>query len=774
MSKINYSNVPFIDQPLNHKSQAASEALDAAVDATAAARSSASQMIQKRGFTYTGDTHNGWGLTGIGGAGMVGGSPHFGRGIDSAGGIAGFSLQPFGIGANGLLSGLTPSLFSGNGSGARYSKTTHIAHLKIAYAMEAYKGFGVVKNVIDLMCNFASEGIKIIHKAPKIQAFYRHWWDAIDGEGRVKDILRAYYKTSNVHIYTTMGKIDGFSYKKMRSARGTTEGETQTQDPNVLDTNDPASPKRKELVDKERSDPLADKEIPWRYTILNPLQMDLRGSKYFGQSEWVFIPDEETKNEIKNRYSTEAADVLDDTEVNLPPEFTKLTQDGNAIVLDQAKLWVMHYMKDDHEDWADPMIWPVMNDILYKQQLRAMDMSVANSVINAITIFKLGDIANGFIADKRHFDKLGEMLRTPTYSHNIVWNDAIKMESNYPPIEKILSIDKYKSVDRDILAGLGIPGILIGGSEGGSYSNAFLQVRTLLERLEEGRREVLKWVNSQLRMIAEIMGHREIPIIKFGQMSLKDEQAEKTLILQLLDRNIISAERVHEVFDIETEIEIERMRREKQLIDEEDIMTKFGPFKDPMNMMDQEEMMDKTNEFEMQQIDKQGEIKLQTDKMKLKQTGLPSQRKSTTKTAGRPSNTKGIPQAKKRNTKPKGMGIGSYTAYEELKTEASRAYKSTEDFVFSLMRELRGAQYNKSLSQEDRMQADELTLALYANVVDLDTDPKVLSESLGKLHSNDEFMEIYDNLTAGKQLDIEQKRKYRVMAMTIYLENKDE
>lgn len=770
MSKLKFSNVPMIGQALNNRSVAASEALDAAVDATMSVRAS-SQMIQKRGFTYTGDSHNGWGLNGIGGS--IGGAPFYGRGLDNGIGMTGFSLQPFGLGCNGLLSGLTPSIFSGNGSGARYSKTTHIAHLKIAYAMEAYKGFGVVKNVIDLMCNFASEGIKIIHKAPRIQAFYRHWWEAIDGEGRVKDILRAYYKTSNVHIYTTMGKIDGFSYRKMKSARGA-EYDSQTTDTDVLDTNDPASPKRKEFVDKERSDPLADKEIPWRYTILNPLQMDLRGSKYFGQSEWVFIPDEETKTEIKNRTATTSVDVLDDTEVNLPPEFTQLTQDGNAIVLDQAKLWVMHYMKDDHEDWADPMIWPVMNDILYKQQLRAMDMSVANSVINAITIFKLGDIANGFIADAKHFNKLSEMLRTPTYSHNIVWNDAIKMESNYPPIEKILSIDKYKSVDRDILAGLGIPGILIGGSEGGSYSNAFLQVRTLLERLEEGRREVLKWINSQLRMIAEIMGHRQIPVVKFGQMSLKDEQAEKALILQLLDRNIISAERVHEVFDIETDIELERMRREKKIIDEEDIMTKFGPFKDPMNMLDQEEMMEKDNEFEMERIDRQGEIKMESDKLKVKQTGLPGQRKTNTKTNGRPKGTKGIPQAKQRQTKPKGMGLGSVVAYEELKKSAAQAYKAAEDFVFGLMRGLRGVQYNKSLSQEDRVQADELTLALYSNMELLDISPEVLAACLANLHSNDEFMEIYENLVNAQQLDIEQKRNYRVMAMAIYLEKEDE
>src|SRR5690606_29017346 len=352
-----------------------------------------------------------------------------------------------------------------------------IARIKMAMAVEAYKGFGIVKNVIDLMCNFASEGLTVIHKTPAIQRFYQRWFEITGMDSVAKHILRSYYKTGNVHIYTTMGEIDDATYSKMRSTRG----------------------KAKRTVGASK------KQIPWQYTILNPFQMELVGNKFIGGSQCVCVLDEERKNDAGKIYGNDSKSIddLDATKLNLPEEFKSALGGDGVVRLNPNNLHVIQYMKDDHEDWADPMVWPVMNDIIYKNSLRAMDMSVVNSTINAITIFKLGLSKEGFVAPESHYKKLSEMLRTPTYSHNLIWNDAISMESNYPPIEKILSIDKYKSVDRDILAGLGIPGILVNGAEGGSLSNAFLQVRTLLERLEDGRSEVMRWINKQIRIVAE-------------------------------------------------------------------------------------------------------------------------------------------------------------------------------------------------------------------------------------------------------------------------------
>lgn len=713
-----------IQDRLSERTHAAlNDAVEGATSANLDMRAAKAAEIEKRGFTYQGDSNQGWGLRGMGGGtGSTGGAPYYGRGLELA--MGNFSLQPFGLGGGiGSNLSLSPSIFATTGAGTTYNKNTSVAKMKMALAVEAYKGFGVVKNVIDLMCNFASEGLTIEHPRQNIEKFYRRWAESVDLQGRAKDILRYYYKFGNAFVYTTMGLVDDATYTRMKSARGKVKA----------DNNDPAEPERKQETDEERAKPVAERLIPWRYTLLNPFQMDIKGDKFFGQSKWVFILDEKTLTELRTKINTQQTDVLDETDVNLPPEFRALltNKDSREVELDQAKLWTFHYMKDDHEDWADPMVWPVMNDIMYKNSLRAMDMSVVNSTINAVTIFKLGAFKDGFIAPPAHFQKFSEMLRTPTYSHNIVWNDTVSIESNYPPIDKILGIEKYQSVDKDILAGLGIPAILVDGSAG-SFSNAFLQVRTLLERLEEGRGEVLKWINRQLRLVAETMGHRDIPNIKFGQMSLRDEQAEKTLIIQLLDRNVISAEAVHEVFGLDTFLELERMRREKKLAEDEELLIKHGPYTDPMTDLDQEDIMDKEFEQNDKTLDKEMVLRekeskmnmqlkkqqmVETVKMKKQQMKMQQRKQNSGGGNGRPkAGTKGIPQTKKRVTKPKGQGLGSFVQYETLKKSAGLAYEIVENSLTNLMLDARGLAYKKELSKEDRENLEGLVYAVFSNL----------------------------------------------------------
>jgi len=519
------------------------------------------------------------------------------------------------------------------GSFAYFSRNTRLAHVKMALCVSAYKGFGVAKNVIDLMANFAAEGLKIKHPSKTVERFYQRWAELVGLQGRIKDMLRYYYKYGNVFIYTTPGVIDQGAYDTMRRARAV---DFKSLDFVRGNTNDPILEDRIKKVKKEQTKLVSEREIPWRYTLLNPFQMELRGSKFFGSSRWVFVLDEQTTTSLKSgliQYKSPYVDFLDESDINLPPEFAKLarelsvealpgeTNDPRVVDLEQTRLWTMHYMKDDHEDWADPLLWPVMADIYYKNKLRQMDISVCNSVINAVTVFKIGNLKEGYIPPKEHFSKFAEFLRTPTQAMNMVWNDALSIENSFPPVDKILGMAKYESVDRDILRGIGVPDVLLGGGDGANFSTGFLGVRTLLERLEEGRDTIIEWLNSQLRSIAAVMGHRRLPKVSFGRMSLRDEKAEKQLILALLDRNVISVEAVLDAFGEDFEIELERMRDEEKIRDTEGLLVPHGPFPDPMNLF------------------------APTETSMVQQQGI----------NGRPPGTEGIPQKKKRETKPRGM-----------------------------------------------------------------------------------------------------------------------
>ena len=74
---------------------------------------------------------------------------------------------------------------------------------------------------------------------------------------------------------------NAFSYSNSTS-------QSQTEATNFSPFTNQTSEETKDQKEK----PLGERQIPWRYTLLNPFQMDIVGSKFFGQSRWVFILDD--------------------------------------------------------------------------------------------------------------------------------------------------------------------------------------------------------------------------------------------------------------------------------------------------------------------------------------------------------------------------------------------------------------------------------------------------------------------------------------------------
>lgn len=637
-------------------------------------KAKANSVIQRRGQSYPGDVGNNFGLMGGDIHGHMGFQGPFADTFPGSYFFSGFFGND-GVG-NSLNLGYNYSTY-GQGSHAGLRHHTRLAHYKMAMCVSAYKGFGLAKNVIDMMANFAAEGLRIRHPNKTVERFLNRWAFHVNLQNRVKDAIRYYYKYGNVFIYRTLGEIDDSTYIKLKRSKADINLFVSKFKPlfdkaakqlgiDLDPVDDPQQSERLEEADKESKKKIGKRRIPWQYSFLNPFQMELRGTKFFGGDRWVFILDNNTVDDIKRealRPTNTHFDFLDDTEMNLPAEFLKSARklskdapvdeynDPRVVEIDQKKLYTMHYMKDDHEDWADPLLWPVMADIFYKNKLRQMDMSVCNSVINAVTIYKLGKIEEGYVAPASVLNKFSELLRTPTQAMQMVWNDCIDIVDSFPPVDRILGIAKYESVDRDILKGVGIPDTLIGGQTKSNFSTGFLGVRTLLERLEEARNTIVRWLTKELELLVHTLGIKKMPTIRFGKMSLRDEQAEKQLIIQLLDRNIISVEAVLEVFGEDFEIELERLKYEDSVREETGMFQKHSPYVDPVNDMELDEQL--TLESELKQ-------KEQVAKDRVK--------KNATNKNGRPGGSKGIPQSKKRATKPQGMAW--FIEYEKKKMAA--------------------------------------------------------------------------------------------------------
>jgi len=257
------------------------------------------------------------------------------------------------------------------------------------------------------------------------------------------------------------------------------------------------------------------------------------------------------------------------------------------------KIYVDYYKKDDWEDWGTPFLYGVIEDVMFKEKMRLADMAALDGVINVIRLWRLGNSDQQILPTSAAVDKLIEILQHNTGGGvmDLVWDDMIDLKVEYPPTDKILGPDKYISVNNDIVRGLGIPDSLIGGSDLGTRNaqSAFVQLKTLVERLEYVRGRAIRWMEGELRLVADAMGFKNIPSISFGTMSLRDEAAEKQLIIQLLDRGIISSEKASEVFGTNFMIELERLKGEQQIRETTpNILEKANPYYRPSSMMEKQ------------------------------------------------------------------------------------------------------------------------------------------------------------------------------------------
>jgi hypothetical protein len=64
----------------------------------------------------------------------------------------------------------------------------------IKMCMAAYDRVGIIRNVIDLMADFAGQGINIVHPNKRIEKFFRAWFQKVNGRERTERFLNTLYR----------------------------------------------------------------------------------------------------------------------------------------------------------------------------------------------------------------------------------------------------------------------------------------------------------------------------------------------------------------------------------------------------------------------------------------------------------------------------------------------------------------------------------------------------------------------------------------------------
>ena len=253
------------------------------------------------------------------------------------------------------------------------------------------------------------------------------------------------------------------------------------------------------------------------------------------------------------------------------------------IPLDPERLSIFYYKKDDWRQWANPMIYAILDDIVMLEKMRLADMSALDGAISNIRLWTLGSLDHKVLPNKAAINKLRDILASNVGggTMELVWGPELSFQESNSEVYKFLGSEKYTSVLNSIYAGLGVPPTLTGmANNGGGFTNNFISLKTLVERLQYGRDQLITFWEKELEIVRQAMGFRYKAHIHFDQMTLADEAAEKNLLIQLADRDIISHETLLERFKEIPQIENIRIKRE--LSKRETVgPDKAGPFHPP-------------------------------------------------------------------------------------------------------------------------------------------------------------------------------------------------
>tara|TARA_R110000751_G_scaffold10972_2_gene39593 strand:- start:1578 stop:3782 length:2205 start_codon:yes stop_codon:yes gene_type:complete len=432
----------------------------------------------------------------------------------------------------------------------------------IRMCMAAYDKVGIIRNVVDLMSDFASTGINIVHPNKKIEKFFKAWFNKVHGKERSERFLNTLYRCGNVVVKRRIAKISKKAERELKAI-----GKT---DMDIYDLN------------------FKKREIPWRFDFLNPLSVEVIGGElatFVGQPQYALkisrmVSSLATKG-LKSGSPNQALTSL------LPPDIIEAVKRGeNIIPLDPDKTSVFFYKKDDWMVWASPMIYAILDDIIMLEKMKLADVSALDGAISNIRLWSLGDLENKILPTKAAINKLRNILSSNVGggTMDLVWGPELKFTESSTQVYRFLGKEKYEPVLTNIYAGLGVPPTLTGmAGGGGGFTNNFISLKTLIERLEYGREILVRWWQQELEIVQKAMGFRLPARIHFDQMVLSDEASEKNLLIQLADRNIISSETVLERFGEIPEIEKIRIRREERDRKGESMPQKASPYHNPQH-----------------------------------------------------------------------------------------------------------------------------------------------------------------------------------------------
>lgn len=422
---------------------------------------------------------------------------------------------------------------------------------------KVYHMVGLVRNMIDLMADFGCQGIKLSHPNKRIEKFYRNWFEKVSGRERSERFLNYLFRLGNVPVRIKTAKVS--SSNKQRLYRTSANPDIEVK----------GTPKKIN-------------EIPWGYTFLDPGIIDIVGgplASFTGNRVFAIQLNSTLKRIIRNPKNPIEKELVK----QLPEDIIKAAKTNKPYPLPPEKTDIYYYKRDDWDEWAKPMTYSILSDIIMLEKLKLADSSALDGAISNIRIIKLGSLEHEIAPTRAAVARISEALESNVGGGTIdlIWGPDIELVESKTSVHQFLGEGKYTPHLNSVYAGLGIPQTLTGGGGASGTTNNFISLKTLIQRLEYGRSVLLDFWNKEIKKVQDVMGFRLPAKVEFGISNLGDEVSTNKLLTDLADRGIISDELLINAIGADPDLERIRTNRENKERSTNKRTEKASPYHDP-------------------------------------------------------------------------------------------------------------------------------------------------------------------------------------------------
>lgn len=239
-----------------------------------------------------------------------------------------------------------------------------------------------------------------------------------------------------------------------------------------------------------------------------------------------------------------------------------------------------------NSDYPIPFLYPALEPMRHKRNIRRMDYAIASRAIAAILQVKVGNDEFPITEDEPDaFDNIESQMRQRNTGNTdierifqLFTNHTVEFEWIFPKLESLLNNDKYEEINEDILYALGFPRILVTGeTQRTGTSNpkyAMMSPYKSMEKLQRVMLPLAEYIVDQIIEQNKISGRPSD--IRFEAINLHDFAEFIEAVKALYESGNLSRESYAKELGYNITEELSSRKDENEMLEEMGL-EEYGP-----------------------------------------------------------------------------------------------------------------------------------------------------------------------------------------------------